>query len=78
MISKHQSGELDKVIRVLENLIGGGRAAAIRRFSFSRPAQEKSLQLPGFDARRQLPAQRTVGAPCECPAIEIKKPPAPS
>jgi hypothetical protein len=52
---KNQSGELDKVIRVLKNLIGGGQN---RRSDDS--LQQAAVRNPAaadFDARRQLPAK---------------------
>jgi methyl-accepting chemotaxis protein len=55
---KNQSGELDKVIRVLENLIGGNRDGRSAD-SFQQPGPAGKTAPAGFDARRQLPAQRT-------------------
>jgi len=54
---KNQSGELDKVIRVLENLIGGNRDSRSAD-SFQQPGPGGKTAPAGVDARRQLPAQR--------------------
>ena len=52
---KSQASQLNKVIRVLENIIGGGRELRSEA-SFQQPGTGGKPAPARFDARRQLPA----------------------